>query len=128
MEKYIEKLNQAIKSIQLADHMTYVTFPLFNEQKLLLKIFEEIHKAIIYFIEAILEYEYIYKRIQLYKDNKDNLSTFFEKCAKNYGITNEQIKKIKELIELHNKHKQSAMEFIRKQKVVIMSDNLRTES
>jgi len=127
MEKFQENLQQAIKNLQIADHMTYVTYPLVNEKRLLLKIFDEIYKSMINCINAILNYEYLYKRIRLYKENNDNLQTFIDKCAKNYGLTNEQIKKIKEIIELNKQHKQSAMEFVKKEKVVILSDNLGTQ-
>ena len=127
MEKFQENLGDAIKNLQIADHMTYVTYPLVNEKRLLLKIFDEIYKSIISCINAILNFEYLYKRIRLYKENNDNMRTFMEKCAKNYGLTNEQIKKIKEIIELNKQHKQSAMEFVKKDKIVILSDNLGTQ-
>jgi len=127
MEKFQENIQQAIKTLQIADHMTYVTYPLVNEKRLLLKIFDEIYKSIISCINAILNFEYLYKRIRLYKENNDNMRTFMEKCAKNYGLTNEQIKKIKEIIELNKQHKQSAMEFVKKDKIVILSDNLGTQ-
>jgi hypothetical protein len=126
-EKFQENIQQAIKSLQIADHMTYVTFPLVKEQRLILKIFDEIYKSIIGCINAILNYEYLYKRIQLYENNNDNLHTFINKCAKNYTLNNEQIKKIKEILELNKKHKQSAMEFVKKDRVVILSDNLKTQ-
>ena len=127
MEKFQENLKEAIRALQVADHMTYVTFPLVKEQRLILKIFDEIYKSIIGCINAILNYEYLYKRIKLYRDNKDNMQTFIDKCAKNYTLNNEQIKKIKEILELNKKHKQSAMEFVKKDKVVILSDSLRTQ-
>lgn len=128
MEKFQENLKQAIKSLQIADHMTYVTFPLVNERRLLLKIFDEIYKSIISCINAILNYEYLYKRIKLYSDNNDNFQTFAEKCAKNYQINNEQIKKIREILQINKQHKQSAMEFVKNDKVVILSDNLGTQT
>ena len=65
MEKFQENLVQAIKNLQIADHMAYVTYPLINEKRLLLKIFDEIYKSIISCINAILNYEYLYKRIKL---------------------------------------------------------------
>lgn len=128
MEKFKENLNIAIRSLQIADHMTYVTFPLVNEKRLLLKIFDEIYKSIISCINTILNYEYLYKRINLYQNNDDNLNTFINKCSKNYNLTNEQLKKIKEIIELNKKHKQSAMEFVKKDKIVILSDSLKTKT
>ena len=127
MEKFQENIQQAIKTLQIADHMTYVTYPLVNEKRLLLKIFDEIYKSIISCINAILNFEYLYKRIRLYKENNSNMQTFMNKCAKNYELTNEQIKKIKEIIELNKQHKQSAMEFVKKDKIVILSDNLGTQ-
>jgi len=126
-EKFQTNLKEAIRALQIADHMTYVTFPLVKEQRLILKIFDEIYKSIIGCINAILNYEYLYKRIKLYRDNNDNMQTFIDKCAKNYTLNNEQIKKIKEILELNKKHKQSAMEFVKKDKVVILSDNLKTQ-
>jgi len=128
MEKFQENLAQAIKNLQIADHMAYVTYPLINDRRLLLKIFDEIHKSIISCINAILNYEYLYKRIRLYKENNYNMQTFMNKCAKNYELSNEQIKKIKEILELNNQHKQSAMEFVKKDKIVILSDDLGTQT
>lgn len=128
MENFQENLKQAIKSLQIADHMVYVTFPIVNEQRLLLKIFDEIYKSIINCINAVLNYEYFFKKIRIYKDNNENIRTFTDKCAKNYNLNNEQIKKIIEIIEINKKHKQSAMEFVKTNKVVILSDNLKTQT
>jgi len=124
MEKFQENIDNAIKSLQIADHMAYITFPLVNEKRLLLKIFEEIYKSIINCINAILNYEYLYKRITIYTDKNSNMQTFTEKVAKNYQLTNNQVKKIKEIIEINKRHKQSSMEFVKKEKIVILSDNL----
>jgi len=128
MEKFQQNLEQAVKALQIADHMTYVTFPLVSEQRLLLKIFDEIHKSILNCINAILNYEYLYKRIQIYANNGENLRTFTNKCAKAYNLNNEQTKKILEIIELNKKHKQSAMEFVKRDKIVILSDTLKTQT
>lgn len=127
-EKFQIHLREAIRNIQIADHMTYVTLPLINEKRLLLKIFDEIYKAIINCINAVLNYEYLYKRVKIYDDKSENLQTFMNKCAKNYDITNEQTRKIKEILDISKKHKESAMEFIKKERVVILSDNLRSYS
>jgi len=126
MEKFQENFNDAVKSLKIADHMTYVTFPLVNEKRLLLKIFDETYKSIINCINSILNYEYLYKRIKLYTDNKDNLATFTDRLAKKCDLTNEQIKKIKEILDLNKKHRESSMEFVRKEKMVILSDSLET--
>ena len=128
MEIFEKHLQQAIKSLKLAGHITYVTFPLVNEKRLLLKIFDEVYMSIICSINAILHYEYFYKKIKLYKNSRDNLATFTNKCAKKYSLTNEQTKIIKEIIEINKKYKKSAMEFVKKDKLVILSDNLVTQT
>jgi hypothetical protein len=127
-EKYQENLGEAIKNLQIADHMTYITLPLVNDNRLLLKIFDNIYKSIIGCINAILNYEYLYKRIKIYKNTEDNLQTFTHKCAKNYNLTNEQIRKIQQIIILNKQHKQSAMEFVKQNKIVILSDSLGTQT
>jgi uncharacterized protein with ATP-grasp and redox domains len=126
MEQYEQNLKEAARHLQIADLMTYVTFPLINDHRLLLKIFDEIYGSIIGCVNAILNYEAMYKRIKLYSGINDNFNTF-ARIGKNYNLSNEQVKRIKELIELNKKHKKSAMEFVRQDKVVIMSDNLGTQ-
>ena len=91
-EKFQENLEDAIKNLQIADHLAYITLPLVKDNRLLLKIFDSIYKSIISCINAILNYEYLYKRIKIYKSTEENLQTFVHKCAKNYNLTNKQIK------------------------------------
>lgn len=126
MEEYDKLLKEAIRHLQIADHMAYVTLPLVNENRLLLKIFDEIYLSIIKSINSILSYEHFCKRINLYTNYSNNLETFV-RIAKNYDISNEQLRKIKEIININNQHKQSAVEFVKRDRVVIMSDNLGTQ-
>ena len=49
-----EYLEDAIKSLQIADHMTYVTYPLIKDEKLLLKILKEINKCVVNCIKVIV--------------------------------------------------------------------------
>jgi len=126
MERYEQNLKEAARHLQIADHMTYVTFPLVNDYRLLLKIFDEIYASMIGCINAVLNYEVLYKRISLYSSFEDNFDTFLN-IGKSYDLSNEQIKKIREIIQLNKKHKQSAMEFVRQDRVVIMSDSLGTK-
>jgi len=123
MEKFLEYLNEAEKIIHTADHLIYMTFPLVRDKKLLLKIITETKTAVVNCINSILQYEYLYKRIKLYKDPKTNFKTFAEKCAKRYGITREEIESITELFDIVEKHKQSPFEFMKNDKVVILSEN-----
>ncbi len=123
MEKFLESLIEAEKIIQTADHMIYMTFPLIKDKKLLLKTLSETKIAVTKCINSILQYEYLYKRITLFKESKTNFRIFKEKCAQKYKITDKEINLILELFELAEKHKKSPMEFVRKEKIVILSEN-----
>ena len=126
MEEFDKTLREAIRHLHIADHMLYVTFPLVKENRLLLKIFDEIYASIINSINSVLNYEHFCKRINLYSSYSNNFDTFI-RLSKNYGLSSEHLKKIKEIITINNRHKQSSMEFVKKDKVVIMSDNLGVE-
>mgnify|MGYP001600424526 FL=1 len=65
----------------------------------------------------------MYKRVRLYPTFNDNFNSFL-KVSRNYDLSEEQIKIIKEIIELNQKHKKSAIEFLKQNKIIIMSDNL----
>ncbi|MFH1787437.1 MAG: hypothetical protein ABH811_01455 [archaeon] len=124
MEKFIENIQSANKTIKIIDHMVYVTFPLIKDKRLLLKILLETKKAIVDCINSILQYEYLYKRIKLYKNQKENLRTFKEKCASKYNITKQEINLINELFEIAEQHKKSPFEFIKDKKIIILSEEL----
>jgi hypothetical protein len=128
MEKYQENINNAIKNINIADHMIYVTYPLVKEKKLLLSSIDRIYDALMSTINAILQYDYVWKRIKLYQDPKDNFEVFLNKCAKHYGLNNDEIAGIFELISIVELHKKSPMEFLRREKIVILTDNLQTKT
>ncbi len=128
MEKFLENLQEAQKIIQIMDHMIYVTFPLIKDKKIITKILTETKKAITNCINSILQYEYLYKRITLYKDAKTNFRIFIKKCCPYYKITQEEVDLIIELFELVEKHEQSTVEFLKNEKVVILSENLKTET
>jgi len=107
MEKFLENLTTAEKTIRAADHMIYVTFPLIKDKRLLFKILHETKNAIALCINSILQYEYLYKRIKLYKDSGLNFKIFVEKCVPRYGITKEEMNLILELFDFVEKHKES---------------------
>ncbi len=125
MQQFQDNLNKAIRKLQIADHMTYVTYPLINDKRLLLKIFEQIHESIINLMISIVDYETISKDLKILKTDEDKLKRFFEIYSRTY-LTADQIIRIKEIMQVNLKHKQSAVEFVRKDKIVIMLDDLKT--
>ncbi|MBI5148140.1 hypothetical protein HZA33_00490 [Candidatus Pacearchaeota archaeon] len=127
MENIYFLLETASKRLMIADHMTYVTFPLIKDKKLLIKILDELNSSLLNSINALLHHEYAYKRAVLYKDPKLNFKTFIN-CSQRYGINSSEIEKIGEIFTLIEKHKQSPMEFVKNDKFVILSDNLNTDT
>ena len=97
IEKYIENLNKAESMLKTADHLLYMTYPLVREKRILLKILNQTYLVILSIVNAILQYEYVYKRIKLYKTSEENFSVFKDRCAERYGINLEQVQKIKEI-------------------------------
>jgi len=126
-EKFLSSLDKAKKSLEIADHLAYMTFPIVRENKLLLKILEELYNSIISAINSILQYEYTYKRIRLYTNAKENFNTF-RSIAGRYKIDKEQLGKIINILTLAEIHKNASLEFAKNDKIVIMSDNLKTET
>lgn len=128
MENFIEALNSAEQKIRTADHIIYITYPLIKEKRLLKKIIEELYESANSIVNTILSYEKFYKRIGPNEFNETPLTTFKEKCAPRFSISPQELQTILELFSLAEKYKDSSMEFVRKDKLVIMNDNLRTES
>ena len=126
-EKFIESFEKAKKTLQTADHLTYVTYPLLKENRLLLKILEEISSSLVSAINSVLQYEYIYKRIRLYQDARENFETF-KRISSRYQISEEQLRKIIEVLSLMERHKKSPFEFVKNEKIVIMSEGFRTDT
>ena len=127
-EKFEELIENAKRHIRTADHITYVTFPLLKEKRLLLKVLDDMYLVMVSIINAILQYDYVYKRINLYKSPLENFKIFRQRCAKRFGITDEEINSVIEVFKIVNQHKNSPFEFMRKDRIVIMTDNLHTET
>lgn len=117
--EYEESLQKARKSIEFADHMVYITFPLVKENKLIIKILVEIEHSLKALISSILQYENYYKRISLYKNPALNLQTFIRLATK-YSLTTEEISQIKEILLLAKKHEKAELEFTKSGKFIIM--------
>lgn len=126
-EKYQTSIKKARQVLKRADHLAYMTYPIVKENKLLVKILEQIYDSIKFSINAILQYEYLYKRIKIYKDSKENFRTF-KKIASRYDIDKEQLEKIIKIMKLGQRHKNSPFEFGKDNKLVIMSNNNKTDT
>jgi len=124
MAKFLEYLAEAQKIVSIIDHMFFVSYPLVQDKKVLIKIILESKKAISNCINAILQYEYLFKRITLFKDPALNMKTFILKSAPRYSISDSEIRLIAELFEVVRLHEKSPMEFSREKNLVILSEDM----
>ena len=126
MEKYQENLANAVKSLKIADHILYITYPVIKDKRLLLKSLDSIYDAMVDIINSFLQYDYIWKRIRLSPDPKNNFEIFINQSSKNNNITREEVREILDFFSVIEEHRKSPMEFKRKEKIVIMNSDLHT--
>jgi hypothetical protein len=119
MEKWTENLAKAKYHFKIAENMTYITFSLLKENRLIIKILNELYESSNYLITSLLQYEYSLKKIKLSKDPLLNLEIFQTKVAPKYFAQEDSTKLIK-IFELNKKHRQSPVEFVRKDKFVML--------
>ena len=123
MEKFRNLVFEANKHFKVADHMTYVSYNLIKDLKILLNIVENLDKSMRKGIEALLYLDYIYKRVSSYpEDFSLKLELFKKTCLIRYKIGTEQMLLFRELEEISAQHKKSPMEFVRNGKFVICSN------
>jgi hypothetical protein len=129
MEKIRVARDKAAKNIQFADHLLTQTYPTVRDPKLLLAVLENIFLAVTNSMAALLHHERENHRIPPFQDTFDSKFNMLKlKVAQNYGISNEELHFILEVKNLVVSHKQSPVEFAKKDAFVICSDkyNLKT--
>jgi hypothetical protein len=125
--KHLFLLERAEKNLRNADHLAYITFGVVKESRLLVKILEQVYSVVVDVINSILQYEYLRKQIKLSSNPVENFNKFKNFCAPIYGISVEQTNKVVELFSIMKNHKDSSMEFIRDDRLMIMSNSLKTQ-
>jgi len=124
MEKFQELRETAKKKVQLADHILTQTYPLVKDTKLLLVVIENIFLALTNAVGSLLYYERLFKRIPPFQDNfSSKFNMFRARCVDRYKINNEYVLFIQSIKDIIVEHKKSPVEFVRKDRFVICSDN-----
>jgi len=126
MEKYEELRGYANKQIKVAEHMLTMTYPLVKDPKLLLAVIERVFASLNNAMSAVLHYEWTYKRIPSFPESFEaRFDLFKARCARRYNLSPECVTMIQSVRDLINEHKRSPVEFTRKNKFVICSDDYR---
>jgi len=101
--------------------MLYVSFVILREYRMIMQIFEELYNCTHCLIVGLLQKERDEMRIQLYKDAKLNFKVFREKVALRY-MSSKDVRVMIEILGIWRKHKDANMEFVRKDRFVMLFD------
>ncbi len=116
--KWRQHLENAREHLKIADRMAYVSLTILKDNRLLIKILQELADSVVELIKAFLYYEHAFKRVKLYKTPQMNLKTFKEKIALRYLDKKDIINLIK-ILKINKKHEHASLEFVRRDKFVI---------
>ena len=90
---------------------------------------ENIQLSFLQGMDALLEYERLYKRIMPLPQNfESRFDIFRDKLINKYDITSQEVELIRMLRETIQAHKSSPIEFSRPDKFVICSENYRMKT
>jgi len=126
MQEASKYLSEANKLLRTADHLTYVTYPLVKDNKLIISIIKSLADAMSKAVDALLYYDKYYKRIMtLPKDFQSRLEIFRGNCAPRYNINVAYLTLIKDLKTIEYESGRAPMEFVRKDQYVIAQNNFK---
>jgi hypothetical protein len=109
------------KSISVADHLLNTTYAVVKEPKLLISVIENLVLALEECVNTLLDYEGIY--LGTSEDDFDaKIEMFRQKVISKYDIDKEFIDFLKGLRQIISDHKESSVEFTKKD-IFVISDN-----
>lgn len=123
-----DAIDKARKSLQVADHMAYVTYNVVREPRILLSILENVFLAYANAMNALLEHERMYKRIPAYADNFESKLDAYRRVEARYKLKPEYSLIMKDIKDTLYAHKRSPMEFRRDDRFVICSEDYRMKA
>jgi hypothetical protein len=127
MEKFQELRDKAKQKLQLADHTLVMTYPIVKDSRLLLSSLENLFLAFSYGMTSILHYELTFKRVPPFQNNFTyKLDLFKEKCMPKYNIDTEHLKIMGKIRDIVVAHRNSPIEFPRKDNFIICNDEYDT--
>lgn len=129
MEKFQELREKARQKLNLADHILTMTYPLVQDTKLLLVVVENLFLSLTNAMGSVLYYERLFKRVPAFTDNfESKFRLFREKCINKYNINPAYLKLITEIKDIVSEHKKSPVEFVRKDRFVICSEEYKMKT
>ena len=127
MERFQEARDKALNHLKLANHVLGVTYPLVKDPKLLVNVVDNLFLALTNALTSVLHYDRLFKQIPPFHDTFESKFTMFQaKCVLRYKIDGSYLRLIQEIKEIVLLHRSSPVEFRRKDRFVICSDNFNT--
>ena len=123
-EQFRRILDGANSAFRTADHLAYVSYPLLKDKRLLLAITQNLYLAGVKCMDALLYYERLYKRLNILPADFDSrFHLFSREVAPRMKLKPGAVKVIKDLHMLSKQHKDSPIEFFRRDKIVMCSED-----
>lgn len=124
MERFLECQQEANKKIGIAEHLLTQTYPLIRDTRLLLTVVNNVFSALDNSMSALLYIERYYKRIPPFQDTfESKLNAFRYNVIDRYNINREFLLLVNDVAAIMKAHKNSPVEFSRKDKFVICTGN-----
>ncbi len=116
-------LNSLKKSLSIADHLLFTTYPVVKDPKILLSVLAQVNDVYVQILDLILPLTVVGKE----RSKPSTFAVKFDRCKhylkKNDKLCEEDFSSMQIIHDLVTLHRESAVEFIKKDKLVICSDN-----
>lgn len=117
MDSCEDLIDKAHRSLKVARHMIEKTYPMVDDPKLILAVAGDIYDAVLNSMTAV-----VLNNGEVITDNFQSRFDSFKRVATGYGFTHEDNGLIAELDELITAHRESPVEFPRKDHFIICDD------
>ncbi len=128
MEEFQLLRESALKNYRMADHMLNVTYPLIQDTKLLLGVTQNLFLTLTQAMSSILHHERLFKLVPAFQDNFESKFYILQQRRSRYKIDPECFNIMLELKEVILLHKKSPVEFRRKDRFVICTNNYKVKA
>ncbi|MFH2028214.1 MAG: hypothetical protein ABIJ08_03685 [Nanoarchaeota archaeon] len=124
MERFQELRAVADRKLHVADHMLTMTYPFIQDPKILIAVTENLFLALTNAMSSLLYYERLFKKIPPFQDNfTSKFNMFKENCVVRHNISQDYLKLMKDIRDILVAHRESPVEFSKKDRFVICSND-----
>jgi hypothetical protein len=124
MEDFQEEITEGRRYLRTADHIVSITYPLVQDNRLLITVLENLFHASKNIMVSLLHYEKAFKRIPNFEEEHVSMLRLFKaKCAPRHKLSEDYSGVINDIKSLFDDHKTSAVEFSRKDCFVLCSED-----